>query len=254
MWTAATVRVHTQRMASTGQLELAAFDTRDAHGLADFYQSLTGWERVRDIEDWVTLQAPDGQQVAFQQVPDHSPSTWPNPERPQQFHLDLLVDGHEAAAARAVELGATSVGGGPSWVTLIDSSGHPFDLCQRDGASGYGLYAVTIDSDRASDLAQFYATLLGMDVTYSGAEGSLVSGDVGGVTKTLMFQQADVYRAPLWGDPTAPQQAHLDILVDDLDAVRDHALSLGATLLGSGDESYLGMVDPAGHPFDITTG
>jgi catechol 2,3-dioxygenase-like lactoylglutathione lyase family enzyme len=239
---------------ATGRLELAAFDAPDCHVVADFYQSLTGWERVRDVDDWVTLQTPDGQQVGFQQVPDHRPSTWPSQERPQHFHLDLLVDDHEAAAAAAAELGARRVGEGESWLTLLDPAGHPFDLCRREGQEGYGLFAVTVDTDRASALARFWAGLLGMEVTYEGPEGALVAGEVDGVAKSLMFQQVADYSPPSWGDPDRPQQAHLDVLVDDLGASRDHALALGATLLGSGGESYLGMVDPSGHPFDITTG
>ena len=30
-------------------------------------------------------------------------------------------------------LGATRLADGPTWVTLADPAGHPFDLCQRDG-------------------------------------------------------------------------------------------------------------------------
>ena len=68
-----------------------------------------------------------------------------------------------------------------------------------------------------------------------------------------MFQQIDDFNAPKWGDPTRPQQAHLDIVVDDLGAQdSEHALSLGATLLGSGGERFRGYVDPAGHPFDLS--
>ena len=239
--------------AQTGHLELVAFDANDIVAVAGFYQQLTGWERVREIDDWITLQVPDGQQVGFQKVPDHLPSTWPTQERPQQFHLDLIVDGHEAAAGRAIELGATRLADGTSWITLADPAGHPFDLCQRDGfGAGVGLFAVTLDAPDALALARFYAGLTGMDVTYEGPEGALLAGEVDGVAKSLMFQQIDDYNPPAWGDPTRPQQAHLDIIVDDLDAVGDHALQLGATLLGSGGERFRGFVDPAGHPFDLS--
>jgi hypothetical protein len=56
---------------------------------------------------------------------------WPGQERPQQVHLDLLVDGREEAAQRAVALGATRLADGATWITLADPAGHPFDLCQR---------------------------------------------------------------------------------------------------------------------------
>jgi Glyoxalase-like domain len=75
----------------------------------------------------------DGQEIAFQLAADHVAPQWPEQEHPQQFHLDLLVDGYEAAAERAIGLGAIRLAAGPTWVTLADPAGHPFDLCQKDG-------------------------------------------------------------------------------------------------------------------------
>jgi catechol 2,3-dioxygenase-like lactoylglutathione lyase family enzyme len=233
----------------TGQLELVAFDAADIASLAAFYVALTGWEVARDVGDWITLRAPDGQEIAFQRSPDHVAPRWPGQELPQQFHLDLLVDGHEAAAGRAVALGATRLGEGPTWVTLADPAGHPFDLCQKDGTGpAMGLYAVTIDTGDASALARFYAGLLGMAVTYEGPEGALVAG--GG--KSVMLQQVEGYQAPRWRDPARPQQAHLDVLVDDLDSGEALALGLGATRLDGGGERSRVFADPAGHPFCLT--
>src|SRR6188472_2761970 len=102
-------------MTETGRFELAAFDARDIKTLASFYADLTGWEIVREVSGWITLRVGDGQEVGFQLVPEHVPPEWPGQERPQQFHLDLLVDGHEAAAERAVSLGATRLADGASW-------------------------------------------------------------------------------------------------------------------------------------------
>ena len=75
-------------------------------------------------------------------------------------------------------------------------------------------FAVTIDAPDAPVLARFYADLLGMELTYEGPEGALIAGD----GKSVMFQQVSGYNPPQWPDPAHPQQAHLDILVDDLDA------------------------------------
>ncbi|HEX2417298.1 MAG TPA: VOC family protein [Micromonosporaceae bacterium] len=237
-------------MTERTRLELVAFDVADIEKVASFYAELTGWETVRKVSDWITLRTDDGQEVAFQQAPDHIPPEWPGQERPQQFHLDLLVDGHEAAAERAVRLGATRLADGPTWITLADPAGHPFDLCQRDGIGpGIGLFAVTIDAPDAAALAQFYADLLGMEVTYSGPEGSLIAGD----GKSLMFQQVSDYNRPQWPDPQRPQQAHLDILVDDLDAEEARAMALGASRLSGGGEQFRVVADPAGHPFCLTT-
>jgi catechol-2,3-dioxygenase len=233
-------------MTVTGRLELVVLDGRDIEKLSSFYAELAGWEVVRKDSDWITVRVPDGQEVAFQLAPDHVAPQWPGQELPQQFHLDLQVNGYQAAAERAVSLGATRLGDGPSWVTLADPAGHPFDLCQKDDAlPAMALFAATIDAPDALALARFYAELLGMEVTYSGPEGALITG--GG--KSVMFQQVSEYTPPRWQDPARPQQAHLDITVDDLDAGEARALELGASRLEGGNESFRVFADPAGHPF-----
>ncbi len=242
-------RVQDSGMTVTGRLELLALDAPDIEKLASFYAELAGWEIVRRESDWITMRTPDGQEIAFQLAPDHAAPQWPGQEHPQQFHLDLLVDGHDAAAERAVSLGATRLADGPTWITLADPAGHPFDLCQKDGVGpAMGLFAVTLDAPDASALAHFYADLLGMHVTYEGPEGALVAG----AGKSVMFQQVSGYNAPRWPDPTAPQQAHLDIMVDDLDAGEARALELGASRLTGGGERFRVFADPAGHPFCLS--
>jgi len=233
----------------TGRLELAALDAPDIDRLASFYAELTGWKIIRKDSDWITLRTGDGQEIAFQLAPDHVAPQWPGQEHPQQFHLDLQVDGYMAAADRAIGLGATRLADGPTWVTLADPAGHPFDLCQKDGAGPeMALFAVTIDAPDASALARFYADLLGMEVTYEGPEGALIAGD----GKSVMFQQVSGYNPPRWPDPAHPQQAHLDIIVADLDAGEARALELGASRLAGSGEGFRVFADPAGHPFCLT--
>jgi catechol 2,3-dioxygenase-like lactoylglutathione lyase family enzyme len=230
-------------------LELVAFDAPDIEKLANFYTDLTGWKVVRNVGDWITLQTADGGEIAFQQVPDHVAPQWPGQGQPQQFHLDLQVTDHEAAAVRAVGLGATRLAAGPTWITLADPAGHPFDLCEKDGVGPVmDLFAVTIDAPDTTSLARFYADLMGMEVTYDGAEGALIAGE----GKNVMFQKVEAYTPPQWPDPTHSQQAHLDIIVDDLDAGEARALELGASRLDGGGESFRVFSDPAGHPFCLT--
>jgi catechol-2,3-dioxygenase len=233
-------------MTVTARLGAVVFDAADIDSVASFYSDLTGWETAHRDVDWIALRAGDGPEISFQLAPDHVPPQWPGQERPQQYHLDLYVEGREAAAARAVELGATRLADGASWITLADPAGHPFDLCEKEGMGPrLELFAATIDAPDASGLARFYAGLLGMEVSYDGPEGSMVAGD----GKSLMFQQVDDYNAPQWPDPERPQQAHLDLFVDDLDASEVHALELGATRLERGGERFRVYADPAGHPF-----
>jgi hypothetical protein len=84
-----------------------------------------------------------------------------------------------------------------------------------------------------------------MEVTYDGPEGALIAG--GG--KSLMFQQISDYNAPRGPDPAYPQQAHLDLLVGDLDTGQARALQLGARRLSAGGQDFRAFTDPAGHPF-----
>jgi catechol 2,3-dioxygenase-like lactoylglutathione lyase family enzyme len=236
-------------MTVTGNYELAAFNVSDIAGATAFYTALTGWEVVRDVGDWVTLQAPDGQQIAFQRIADHVAPEWPGQQLPQQFHIDFTVDGYREAADRAVSLGAARLAEGATWITLADPAGHPFDLCQRDGVGpAMGLFAVTIDAPDAAALGHFYADLCGMEMTYEGPEGALITaGD-----KNLMFQQIADYNPPVFGDPKRPQQAHVDIVVEDLDAAEARALQLGATRIDNGGPTFRTFADPAGHPFDLS--
>jgi catechol-2,3-dioxygenase len=237
-------------MTVTARLELVAFDAPDIETLASFYAELTGWTIVRKDPDWITLRLDDGRVIAFQRAPDHVAPQWPGQERPQQFHLDLQVDNPEVAAERAIALGATRLGNGANWITLADPAGHPFDLCQKDGVGPVmNLFAVTIDAPDASSLARFYADLMGMEVTYDGPEGAMIVG--GG--QSVLVQQVSDYTPPAWPDPARPQQAHLDILVDNLDVGEARALELGATRLPGGGESFRVFADPAGHPFCLVS-
>ena len=230
----------------TAHLDLAIFDAVDIGQVGAFYAELTGWNVVRNDSDRFGVRAPDGQEIEFQRAPDHVAPRWPGQERPQQFHLDLQTEDPHAEAQRAVGLGATRLADGPNWITMADPAGHPFDLCQVDGVGpAMGLFAVTIDAPDASALARFYADLTGMAVTYDGPEGALIT-DQG---RSVMFQQVSEYTPPRWPDPAHPQQAHLDLQTEDLDAGETLALELGASRLNAGGESFRVFTDPAGHPF-----
>jgi catechol 2,3-dioxygenase-like lactoylglutathione lyase family enzyme len=236
-------------MTVTGRLELVAIDAPDIEKLASFYTELAGWEIIFKDSDWITIRTGEGQDVAFQLAPDHVAPEWPGQEHPQQVHLDLQVDGAEAAAERAIGLGARRLADGPNWITMADPAGHPFDLCQKDGVGPVmGLFAVTIDAPDAPALARFYADLMGMELTYEGPEGAFITGD----GNSVMFQQVSEYTPPRWPDPAHPQQMHLDIMVDDLDAGEARARELGASRLGGGGDTFRVFADPAGHPFCLT--
>ena len=51
--------------------------------------------------------------LAFQLAPDHQPPAWPDPARPQQMHLDVMVEDLAAPGPRALALGAAKLDFGP---------------------------------------------------------------------------------------------------------------------------------------------
>ncbi len=232
-----------------GKLKTVVLDAADITGLADFYVALAGWTRTDVEDDWITMVTPDGWRVAVQLAPDHVPPRWPDPAHPQQFHLDLRVPDIDAAAGRAEGLGATRLGGGESWHTLMDPAGHPFDLCKGDDPAT-SIYAVTIDCPDAKVLSHFYADVLGMEILYEGDVGSLIGAE----GKQVMFQNVADYRAPRWPDPAHPQQVHLDVQVEysEITALEERLVALGATRLPGEGENWRVYADPAGHPFCLT--
>jgi len=66
--------------------------------------------------------------IAFQPAPDHQPPAWPDPARPQQMHLDVMVEDVAAAGLRVLAMGATKLDG-PG--VYADPAGHPFCLIPR---------------------------------------------------------------------------------------------------------------------------
>ncbi|MET7878498.1 VOC family protein [Micromonospora profundi] len=118
-----------------GQLRSVVIDCPDPRALAAFYAELLGIDLVEsDSEDneWVVLGGPPGHQprLAFQQAADLRAPDWPDPERPQQFHLDVTVDDIEAAEKAALALGARRLPGeGEGFRVYADPVGHPFCLC-----------------------------------------------------------------------------------------------------------------------------
>jgi catechol-2,3-dioxygenase len=229
-----------------GTLRAVALDAPDARRLAAFYTALAGWTERSAEDEWVAMGTGDGWRIAVQLSPDHIAPRWPDPAYPQQAHLDLRVPDLDAGAQRAVDLGATLLRRNEAWYTLADPAGHPFDLCLFPDKQETTLMGVMLDCPDADKLSAFYAGLLGKPVTYA-AEGVAMIGEDG--AQPVMFQQVTDYRAPRWPDPAYPQQIHLDVTVEDVDAAEAAVLELGATSLNAGGENWRVYADPAGKPF-----
>ncbi|WP_019890602.1 VOC family protein [Streptomyces purpureus] len=116
------------------------------------------------------------------------------------------------------------------------------------------LQCVVLDCPDVLALARFYQGLLGGEVNRPDPQWSLDDDWATlhpGTGPVLAFQRATDHRPPVWGDPSRPQQSHLDIRVDDLELAHRDVLALGATLLddGGGTRAWRVYADPAGHPF-----
>ena len=112
------------------------------------------------------------------------------------------------------------------------------------------LKTFALDCPDPTALAGFYAELLGGKIVDEDGDNTWVElvGDFG---TTLSFQRVDDYRPPRWPSQDHPQQAHLDLGVDDLPDAQQQVLALGATLLEdwSDTRTWRVFADPDGHPF-----
>ncbi|MET9810501.1 VOC family protein [Streptomyces halstedii] len=122
------------------RLQCVVLDCSNPVELSRFYRSLLGGEVNRPDprwsldRGWATLHVEGGLVLAFQRVEDHRPPRWPDPARPQQFHLDLEVTDLEGAHEDVVRQGATVLDEGDgkrSWRVFADPAGHPFCLVRH---------------------------------------------------------------------------------------------------------------------------
>jgi len=111
---------------------------------------------------------------------------------------------------------------------------------------------VTLDCAEPQKLAEFWAAMLDGEVVFTTAQAVGVRAEHVWVSA----MRVDGYRSPTWPDDTVPKQIHLDLGVDDLDAAVATAERLGAAIaqFQPAPEARRIMLDPAGHPFCLTTG
>lgn len=99
--------------------------------LAHFFADLLGWT-VAENDDWWTASGPGGQ-FDFQRVEGFVAPDWPRQEKPQQMHIDVVVDDLDIAEHAVIELGATKheKQPGTTFRVFLDPAGHPFCLCSN---------------------------------------------------------------------------------------------------------------------------
>jgi hypothetical protein len=116
--------------AMIGRWHGLVIDCPDPSALASFYERLVGMQRIQDEGDWVVIgDAPDRPGIAFQRATDLRPPQWPDPEHPQQMHVDVRVDSLDQGEQEVLALGARRLpGGGETFRVFADPVGHPFCL------------------------------------------------------------------------------------------------------------------------------
>jgi hypothetical protein len=106
--------------------------------------------------------------------------------------------------------------------------------------------SIVLDCPEPAVLADFYGSILDWKVDASDGWAD-IRADYG---QCISFQQVADYRAPVWPAQDVPQQMHIDVIVDDLDAGEKAVVELGATRHEhQPGETFRVFLDPAGHPF-----
>ena len=99
------------------------------------------------------------------------------------------------------------------------------------------LEKTVLDCPDPRALAAFYAEMLGLRVNEDSGDWVVIDGEPG--HRDLAFQRASPWLPLRWPDPRYPQQLHLDIRVDDIEAAEAAVLALGARRLPAEREQGL---------------
>lgn len=125
-----------------GRLHHLAVDCPDPRSLAGFWSAVLGWPITYESDGWVVVSVNDHTSgMAFQLAADHRPPVWRDPARPQQMHLDVMVEDPAAAGEQVMALGGAPAGGRrlcrPSRSSLLLD--HPAALGPADRLGGLPL-------------------------------------------------------------------------------------------------------------------
>lgn len=115
------------------------------------------------------------------------------------------------------------------------------------------LASISLDCPDTDLLAAFYTRLLGLQEAFATPDRSVIS--LAGAGPMLTLMRAERFVPPAWPDGPQHQQLHLDIAVDELRSATEAAIALGATpaVHQPAPEQWRVLLDPAGHPFCLST-
>src|SRR5439155_22127724 len=138
--------------------------------------------------DWLVIARDERSlpRLAFDELPEYRPPRWPDPEHPQQVHLDIAVTELDAGEALALRSGATLLQDAGGYRIYADPAGHPFCLYpeapggdeQAGGSVPGRIVRVVFDCFSPRALATFYGGMLDMDAReLDSAERVVIAGD-----------------------------------------------------------------------------
>jgi len=113
------------------------------------------------------------------------------------------------------------------------------------------LTAISLDAADPAGLAAFFRELLELEVMFESADFVALKG----AAVLLTVQRVADHVAPDWPSGPAGKQLHLELAVDDLDGSEAAAVALGARKAAEqpAPDKWRVLLDPAGHPFCITS-
>lgn len=110
---------------------------------------------------------------------------------------------------------------------------------------------VSLDCDDPKTLAEFWVSMLGGQVMFVHDDSIVIRTD----WLWLSAMQIPDYQPPTWPSNEVPKQIHLNLAIDDVELAVAEALRLGASTatFQPAPSEFRVMLDPAGHPFCLTT-
>lgn len=221
--------------------------------LAAFYGDLLGMQVIN--EGWLLIaRQPESKFVLALDTDgwsDQRPPRWPDPEYPQQLHLDIAVPDLERVGAEIVAAGAQLLQDNDLFRVYADPAGHPFCLYQEAAAERPVVQRLVFDGFSPRSLASFYEGFLGAGGRVEDSVERVVVDLDDAELPQLGFQHAQ-FRAARYPDPDYPAQLHVDYRWTD--GIESEAMlraeQLGAIRLPDLADTVT-YADPAGHPFCV---
>lgn len=236
---------------------------KDAGGIAALYAELLGMRLCSradvyreanypaddgdELDPLVISEEPGQPSIAFEwALGEYRAPRWPDPEQPQQVHLDVVVADLEVADELVRRHGGNLLRAAETHRVYADVVGHPFCL-YPGGASRGRIRRIVFDCFSPRSLASFYGDLLELPTRIVDDPERVEIAQADGQGLRLAFQHT-TSAAPRWPDPAFPQQLHLDLAADDEKSAGRRAVELGAIRLPHMGGGFV-YADPAGHPF-----